>query len=389
MFSLAIVLSGITAGLRAERAAATINQTALVEPVVNDAATVAAQIGSKAGLRNQQQKLPTVYAETDPNSTTPAIYIVQLGDLPIATYQGELSGLAATSPLATGMRKVDVRSTAATAYRAYLAEQQASFLRAAESLLGRPVAVLYHYTIVFNGVAVKLSPVEAARLVKLASVASLQRSQWRHTMTDASPAFLNVPGVWNGTTTGGLPGTKGEGVIVGIIDSGIWPEHPSFADDGSYPAPPVTWQGECTAPADGSLAYQCNNKLIGVQYFLEGYSAFGGYDGLFLSGRDDNGHGTHTASTAAGNEGVPAAIYGINRGLVSGMAPRAYVAAYKGLGPQGGTTEDLAAAIDKAVADGVDVINYSVGSDFAADPWIDVDAQAYLAATAAGVFVAT
>ena len=208
-------------------------------------------------------------------------------------------------------------------------------------------------------------------------------------MTDTSPAFLNVLGIWNGSNTGGLPGTKGEGIIVGIIDSGIWPEHPSFADDGSYPPPAADWKGSCQPPKDGSLPYTCNNKLIGAQYFLTGYSTVVGYDGLFYSARDDDGHGTHTASTAAGNEHVPAAIYGINRGFVSGMAPRAHVAAYKGLGPNGGTTADLVAAIDKAVADGVDVINYSVGSDFAADPWIDADAQAYLAALEAGVFVVT
>ena len=77
------------------------------------------------------------------------------------------------------------------------------------------------------------------------------------------------------------------------------------------------------------------------------------------SARDDDGHGTHTASTAAGNANVAASIYGIPRGTVSGIAPRARVIAYKGLGNLGGFTSDLAAAIDQAVADGVDVINYS------------------------------
>ncbi|MCB0138449.1 MAG: S8 family serine peptidase, partial [Caldilineaceae bacterium] len=149
--------------------------------------------------------------------------------------------------------------------------------------------------------------------------------------------------------------------------------------------------GGCSAPADGSQPYSCNNKLIGVQYFLDGYVAASGgiYDGLFYSGRDDDGHGTHTASTAAGNENVAAAIYGLNFGNVSGMAPRAHVAAYKGLGPLGGVTSDLSAAIEQAVLDGVDVINYSVGSNFASDPWVDADALAYLAAREAGVFVAT
>lgn len=352
-------------------------------------AALTARATTKVGQRNQPRAARTVHAESDPSGTQPALYIIQLIDAPLATYRGEVANFSATSPKVTGARKLAVTSTASTSYRAYLAQQRDQFRRAAEAQLGHAMAVIYTYDVAFHGLAVKLTPQEAAKLVNLAGVATIQRSQWRYAQTDLSPAFLGVTGVWNGTTTGGLPGTKGEGVIVGVIDSGIWPEHPSFADDGSYPAPPATWQGECQQPADESPGYTCTNKLIGIQYFLEGYSAGIGYDGLFYSGRDDDGHGTHTASTAAGNENVAAAIDGINRGRVSGMAPRAYVAAYKGLGPNGGTTADLTAAIDKAVADGVDVINYSVGSDFAADPWVDADAQAYLAALEAGVFVAT
>ena len=104
------------------------------------------------------------------------------------------------------------------------------------------------------------------------------------------------------------------------------------------------------------------------------------------SARDDDGHGTHTASTAAGNANVPASIYGISRGTVSGIAPRARIVAYKGLGNQGGFTSDLAAAIDQAVADGVDVINYSVGGGASLTGADDI---AYLFAADAGVFVAT
>jgi subtilisin family serine protease len=106
----------------------------------------------------------------------------------------------------------------------------------------------------------------------------------------------------------------------------------------------------------------------------------------FDSARDDDGHGTHTASTAAGNAGVEASILGEPRGTVSGIAPRARVIAYKGLGNLGGFSSDLAAAIDQAVEDGVDVINYSVGSGSYA---IGADDIAFLFAANAGVFVAT
>ena len=120
---------------------------------------------------------------------------------------------------------------------------------------------------------------------------------------------------------------------------------------------------------------------------LDTYRALIGADpDEYDSARDDNGHGTHTASTAAGNAGVEAGMYGIPRGTISGIAPRARVIAYKGLGDLGGFTSDLAAAIDQAVADGVDVINYSIGGG-AGLP--GADEIAFLFAADAGVFVAT
>ncbi|MCB0099244.1 MAG: S8 family serine peptidase, partial [Caldilineaceae bacterium] len=356
----------------------------------------------KFGLRNQYTAPPrarTVHYEVQyanaladsAVATQPAVYIVLLADAPVATYRGGIANLAATSPVATNTRRLDLRSAAVTAYRNHLANARSAFRSRADAAVGRSIRVLHEYDTVLNGFAMQLTPAEAAKLLDLPEVQSIQRDQWRYAQTNDSPAFLGVPGIWDGSATAGLPGTKGEGIIVGVIDTGIWPEHPSFADDGSFPAPPARWVGGCSAPADGSQPYSCNNKLIGVQYFLDGYVAASGgiYDGLFYSGRDDDGHGTHTASTAAGNENVAAAIYGLNFGNVSGMAPRAHVAAYKGLGPLGGVTSDLSAAIEQAVLDGVDVINYSVGSNFASDPWVDADALAYLAAREAGVFVAT
>ncbi|MEZ4659574.1 MAG: trypsin-like serine protease [Caldilineaceae bacterium] len=362
------------------------------------AAALRGSTGGKLGAPNQHAAPPrarTVQYETataDADAAgQQAVYIVLLADAPVATYRGGVANLAPTSPVAAQTRRLDMRSGAVTAYRAHLANGRSTFRSRAAAALGRPIRVLHEYDTVLNGLAIQLTPVEAAKLLDLPEVQSIQRDQWRYAQTNDSPAFLGVPGIWDGSTTAGLPGAKGEGVIVGVIDTGIWPEHPSFADDGSLAAPPARWAGSCSPPADGSQPYTCNNKLIGVQYFLDGYVAASGgiYDGLFYSGRDDDGHGTHTASTAAGNENVAATIYGLNFGTISGMAPRAHVAAYKGLGPFGGVTSDLSAAIEQAVRDGVDVINYSVGSDFATDPWVDADALAYLAAREAGVFVAT
>ena len=281
-----------------------------------------------------------------------------------------------------------MNSADSVAYRDYLASKQVAFLNSAEQALGREVDAIYNYDVTYNGVAMVLSPAEASSVAKQPGVVTVNRDKWREAHTDVTPAFIGADKIWDGSAVEGV-GTKGDGVIVGVIDTGIWGEHPSFADDGSYPPPPAGWAGECMPPADATTPITCTNKLIGARYYLDGYStASGGYDGLFYSARDDDGHGTHTASTAAGNEDVAATMLGIDRGMISGIAPRAYVAAYKALGPGGGVTSDLVAAIDAATADGVDVINYSVGGG-ASDPWTDPDSLAFLAARDAGVFVAT
>ena len=184
--------------------------------------------------------------------------------------------------------------------------------------------------------------------------------------------------------------------MVGVIDTGIWPEHPSFADDGSYPAPDIppldaTNYATCdfgnTAQNVHDAPFTCNNKLIGARQTMDTYRALIGADpDEFDSARDDDGHGTHTASTAAGNADVAATLMGTPRGNVSGIAPRAQIIAYKALGNLGGFTSDLASSIDQAVADGVDVINYSIGGG---PSLAGADDIAFLFAADAGVFVAT
>lgn len=252
-------------------------------------------------------------------------------------------------------------------------------------------ARVHDYTVALNGFSVITDHDSAERLARQPGVVAVLPDELRHPATDASPEFLGLTGpqgVWEGL------GYTGEGVVVGVIDTGIWPEHPSFADDGSYPAPPVTldeterpaceFGNSAHNPADAE--FTCTNKLIGARQMLDTYRTLIGADpDEYDSARDDDGHGTHTASTAAGNAGVKAEIYGLPLGTVSGIAPRAHIIAYKGLGNLGGFTSDLAAAIDQAVTDGVDVINYSVGGGASL---VSADAIAYLFAADAGVHVA-
>jgi subtilisin family serine protease len=245
--------------------------------------------------------------------------------------------------------------------------------------------IINDYVNSLNGFSATLSYAEAVKMAGHPDVAIVVPDELLQKQTDSSGTFLGLDGkrgAWN-------IGYDGEGVVVGVIDTGIWPEHPSFADDGSYSDPGLSIPCEFgnTAHNPNDVAFTCNNKLIGARQMLDTYRALIGADpDEFDSARDDDGHGTHTASTAAGNAGVEAFVFGKSYGEISGIAPRAHVVAYKGLGNQGGFTSDLAAAIDQAVADGVDVINYSIGGG-AAGP--GADEIAFLFAADAGVYVAT
>ena len=246
------------------------------------------------------------------------------------------------------------------------------------------------YVNAVNGFSAVMSYGDALALAADKNVAMVLPDEILQAETDSVPSFIGVSGPASAWQTG----YDGEGVVVGIIDSGIWPEHPSFADDGSFPVPPVELDNARPNCEFGNtdhntfdVPFECNNKLIGARQMLDTYRALTGVtEEEYDSARDDNGHGTHTASTAAGNADVTASIYGSSLPAVSGIAPRAHVIAYKGLGDLGGYTSDLAAAIDQAVFDGVDVINYSIGGG-AGTP--GADEIAFLFAADAGVFIAT
>jgi subtilisin family serine protease len=303
---------------------------------------------------------------------------------PIVAYEGDIKGLPATKP--DEGDKINPNSAHVKKYEKFLEKEHG---KAAEGAGVSDANVGYDYVYSLNGFSAFLTDAQVEEMYKQPGVVLVLEDVMRYADTDSTPDFLGLTdpaGPW-------AKGYDGETVVIGIIDTGIWPEHPSFADDGSFPAAPVLDDSRpnCefgnTSHNPDDAPFECNDKLIGARQMLDTYRYYIGADvDEYDSARDDGGHGTHTASTAGGNSGVEASIYGISRGAISGVAPRAHIIAYKGLGKLGGFTSDLAAAIDQAVADGVDVINYSIGGG-AAGP--GADEIAFLFADAAGVHVAT
>lgn len=319
------------------------------------------------------------------------VFIVRLAEPPAADYEGGVAGLAATKPRAG--RKLDPSDASVRRYVSYLLGRQDAALASVGG--GRRI---YNYAYAFNGFAAELAPAAADKLRGAPGVLAVVKDEKRRLDTATTPDFLGLrSGLWQQLR--GSDGA-GEGIVVGIIDSGIWPENPSFSDRNRKgrriyaELPDSSFHGRCQ-PGERFTGKHCNRKLVAARYYNAG---FGGPEGIrqqlpyeFLSARDVDGHGSHTASTAAGNSGVRAtAPNGDALGTISGMAPRARIAVYKvcwGISPDGGCfTSDSVAAIDQAVADGVDVLNYSISGSLA--NFLDPVEVAFLFAADAGVFVA-
>ncbi|GLT44941.1 hypothetical protein SLA2020_188130 [Shorea laevis] len=251
-----------------------------------------------------------------------------------------------------------------------------------------PPRLLYTYDTAIFGFAAKLSPMhlESIRKMDAFVVAIPDRSMRLH--TTHSYQFLGLEqgrGLWHASNLE-------SDVIIGVIDTGIWPEHPSFQDHGFGPVP-ARWKGACESGTNFS-SLNCNRKLIGARYFFKGYEAALGRSvnetTNFKSPRDRNGHGTHCASTAGGNLVHNASFYGLANGVAAGMRYTSRIAVYKVCweAPAGCTESDQVAAIDQAIKDGVDVVSMSIGNARGgADPYFkDSTAQAAFRGIQRGIF---
>ncbi|TDD71327.1 protease [Jiangella aurantiaca] len=372
------------------------------------AGVVAAAASSAVAVAGAAPSASGDLAAPAPRHYADGSYVVVLTGDPAATYDGGVRGLAATAP-GDGER-LRAGDRAVRDYRAHLGERQ----RALAADVG--AEPLYQYTVAVNGFAAELSAAQAAELAADPQVLAVVPDEPRAVDTVASPEFLGLTGddgLWSQ-----LGGTAeaGSGVVVGVIDTGIWPESASFAgpelaggptgeigtayrtsDTGTavLKANGDTFTGECET-GENWTAGLCNGKLVSARYYDDGFVANVPPEhrdpSEHLSTRDVDGHGSHTAGTAAGNHGVPMSVNGRDFGDGSGMAPGASIAAYKVCWQDddeatgGCYPSDSVAAIDQAILDGVDVINYSISG--ATDTLVDPVELAFLSAASANVFIA-
>ncbi|KAI9114778.1 hypothetical protein K1719_014476 [Acacia pycnantha] len=233
-----------------------------------------------------------------------------------------------------------------TSHHLSILQQVTKETEAASSLLIRS------YKRSFNGFAAKLTKEQRDKIAEMEEVVSVFPSTTLHTHTTRSWDFM-------GLVQSTKRNVSGESdVTIGFLDTGIWPESESFTDKGFGP-PPKKWKGTCA----GGKNFTCNNKIIGARFYEED------------SARDGEGHGTHTASTAAGNNVNGVSFYGIAQGTARGGVPSARISVYKVCDSQGFcNTAGILAAFDDAIADGVDILSLSLGLTFPSEDLYDDEA---------------
>lgn len=317
------------------------------------------------------------------------VYIITVEGEPIISYRGGDNGFEATAVESDD--KIDTTSELVTSYARHLEKKH-------DMLLGLlferdTYKKLYSYKHLINGFAVHITPEQAEILRRAPGVKSVEKDWKVRRLTTHTPQFLGLPtGVW---PTGGGFDRAGEDIVIGFVDSGIYPHHPSFASRHTDPYGPVPkYRGKCEVDPDTKRNF-CNGKIIGAQHFAEAAIAARAFNPAvdFASPMDGDGHGSHTAAIAAGNNGIPVRMHGHEFGRASGMAPRARIAVYKALYRLfGGFVADVVAAIDQAVHDGVDILSLSVGPNSppatTKTTFLNPFDATLLAAVKAGVFVA-
>jgi subtilisin family serine protease len=340
---------------------------------------------------------------TRPEHPASGSYIVTMRAQPAATYDGSLHGFERTR-VEPGAR-LDAQSDAVRRYAGSLRDTH----REVAGSVGATIA--HDFSVTADGFSAALTGDQVERLAARSDVLAVEPARILHPTSTPASRFLGLEGDHGVWAAAGGPAGAGAGTVIGDIDTGIAPDNPSFAGkplgtspgddpwrDGSGIAfrkgDGTVFHGTCET-GDGFTADDCSTKVVGARSYVSGWEAGGNARDPKdpRSPRDVAGHGTHTASTAAGDVDVPATVGGRVLDTISGVAPAARIAAYKvcwnGMDPSvetddGCATSDIDAAIEQATVDGVDVINMSLGGTGDAES----TQRALLGAASAGVFVA-
>jgi Subtilase family len=331
-------------------------------------------------------------------------YLVRFAEPALARYNrvAVAAGQSAPGPIpwtnrANGRLRLDASGAPARSYVDYLRARQRQHLDDIALAIGRPASAMRSMQYALDAVVLMLSPDEALRVAAVSGVAAVDADREFELASDIGPRFTGAESVWWGTQAGvgtdsifvgafDAAGFLGDGIVVGVIDTGYNSLSPSFqaVDAGGYrvvnPLGHGTYLGQCNVP--GISLGGCNDKVIGV-YDEVGLTTT--IEGWVYSVEDVQGHGSHTASVAAGNT-RRGSLAGYSTPL-SGVAPHANLVIYRACSPStlcAGSA--MIASVDQAIADGVvDVLNYSISDT--AGPWADPVAQAFLAASEAGIAV--
>ena len=311
---------------------------------------------------------------------------------PTASYAGGIKGLKATSPRVTHK---------SFAKNALTVKRYERFAGAKVKRINLSVKRAVHraklgtaFTIAYGGVAARVPANKISKLLAVPGVLAVQKDTLNQPQDD-NTSFLGATNVW--PTLGGQD-NAGSNVVVGVIDTGVWPESPYFINRG-LPAPPHPLSfyhcdfGDGTDTAHLGPTFACNNKLIGAYNFTQTYMSIQNSDGQefcnntthVCSARDSEGHGTHTTTTAAGDRVDHAVLYGVDRGPVSGLAPGAHVIMFRVCLVNGCFSSDSVNAVQQAIHDGVNVLNFSISGG--ASPYSDPVELAFLDAFNAGISV--
>jgi subtilisin family serine protease len=335
----------------------------------------------------------TVYAETtsqhrveiqDEALDERVTYIVVLKGEPLATYEGGVAGYAKADRVRSGKKagRLDVHSASAKAYVSYLANQQNAALSRFSSRIARtlePRDTLQH---ALNAIIVDLDAYEAELIAQDPAVDYVERDYELELLTDRGPSFIGAPGIWDGSASNGVA-TRGEGMVVAILDTGINWQSPAFAAvgpiDGYQHVNPLgagVYLGQCGPTPPNADLGRCNDKLIGIFDFTSTSAT--------RSGSDLDGHGSHTASTVAGNQWD--APFGGGVFQISGVAPHANVISYR-VCTSGCSPAASVSSVNSAIQTGiVDALNYSISGG--TSPWGDTVSTAFRNAVNAGIYVA-